>query len=97
RDALARLGHRTTLGYLTQMCERVLNETGLLPHANPGLMGRKDLQRLRESNAIMGLMIETTSDRLTGVGLAHDRAPDKRPALRLKTIEEAGRLRIPFT
>jgi 7,8-didemethyl-8-hydroxy-5-deazariboflavin synthase CofG subunit len=97
REALARLGHRTTLGYLTAMCERVLNETGLLPHANPGLMGRKDLERLRESNASMGLMLETTSERLTGLGFAHDRAPDKRPARRLKTIEEAGRLRIPFT
>src|SRR5437868_6841691 len=97
REALARLGHRTTLGYLTQMCERVLNETGLLPHANPGLMGRKDLERLRQSNASMGLMLETTSERLTAVGMAHDRAPDKRPARRLKTIEEAGRLRIPFT
>jgi 7,8-didemethyl-8-hydroxy-5-deazariboflavin synthase CofG subunit len=97
RETLARLGHRTTLGYLTQMCERVLNETGLLPHANPGLMGRKDLERLREFNASMGLMLETTSERLTLAGMAHDRAPDKRPALRLKTIEEAGRLRIPFT
>src|SRR5436853_5105086 len=97
RDTLARLGHRTTLGYLTEMCERVLNETGLLPHANPGLMGRKDLERLREFNASMGLMLETTSERLTMAGMPHDNAPDKRPALRLKTIEEAGRLRIPFT
>ena len=97
RDTLARLGHRTTLGYLTEMCERVLKETGLLPHANPGLMGRKDLERLREFNASMGLMLETTSERLTMIGMPHDNAPDKRPALRLKTIEEAGRLRIPFT
>ncbi|MEN3332712.1 MAG: synthase [Blastocatellia bacterium] len=97
RERLARLGHRTTLGYLTEMCERVLNETGLLPHANPGLMGRKDLERLREFNASMGLMLETTSERLTETGMPHDNAPDKRPALRLKTIEEAGRLRIPFT
>ena len=97
RERLRQLGHRTTLGYLTEMCGRVLNETGLLPHANPGLMGRKDLERLRESNASMGLMLETTSLRLTAAGFAHDRAPDKRPALRLKTIEEAGRLSIPFT
>ena len=60
-------------------------------------MGRKDLERLREFNASVGLMLETTSERLTAVGMAHDRAPDKRPALRLKTIEEAGRLRMPFT
>jgi len=97
RERLAQFGHRTTLGYLTQMCERVLKETGLLPHANPGLMGRKDLERLRQFNPSMGLMLETTSERLTAPGMAHDGAPDKHPARRLKTIEEAGRLRIPFT
>ncbi|PYT04090.1 MAG: 7,8-didemethyl-8-hydroxy-5-deazariboflavin synthase subunit CofG [Acidobacteria bacterium] len=97
RETLAGLGHRTTLSYLTEMCERVLNETGLLPHANPGLMGRKDLEKLREFNPSMGLMLESTSERLTVRGMAHDNAPDKPPALRLKTIEEAGRLKIPFT
>src|SRR6185369_12747067 len=97
REQLVRFGHRTTLGYLAEMCERVSNETGLLPHANPGLMGRKDLERLRAFNPSMGLMLESTSDRLTLAGMAHDNAPDKPPALRLKTIEEAGRLKIPFT
>lgn len=97
RETLAHLGHRTTLSYLAEMCERVLNETGLLPHANPGLMGRKDLETLRRSNPSMGLMLESTSDRLTLPGMAHDNAPDKPPSLRLKTIEEAGRLKIPFT
>jgi FO synthase len=97
RETLARLGHRTTLSYLAEMCERVLNETGLLPHANPGLMGRKDLEKLREFNPSMGLMLESTSDRLMLSGMAHDNAPDKPPALRLKTIEGAGQLKIPFT
>lgn len=97
RETLSRLGHRTTLSYLAEMCERVLLETGLLPHANPGLMGRRDLETLREFNPSMGLMLESTSERLCGTGMAHDNAPDKPPALRLKTIEEAGRLRIPFT
>ena len=97
RETLGRLGHRTTLSYLAEMCERVLNETGLLPHANPGLMGRKDLERLRQFNPSMGLMLESTSDRLALPGMAHDNAPDKPPLLRLKTIEEAGRLKIPFT
>jgi FO synthase len=97
RATLARLGHRTTLSYLAEMCERVLNETGLLPHANPGLMGRKDLETLRQFNPSMGLMVESTSDRLGLPGMAHDNAPDKPPSLRLKTIEEAGRLKIPFT
>jgi 7,8-didemethyl-8-hydroxy-5-deazariboflavin synthase CofG subunit len=97
RETLARLGHRTTLAYLAEMAERVLNETGLLPHANPGLMGRKDLETLRQFNPSMGLMLESTSERLTLQGMAHDNAPDKPPSLRLKTIEEAGRLKIPFT
>ncbi|HKA20175.1 MAG TPA: 7,8-didemethyl-8-hydroxy-5-deazariboflavin synthase CofG [Blastocatellia bacterium] len=97
RDALARLGHKTTLSYLAEMCERVVNETALLPHANPGLMGRRDLEALRRSNPSMGLMLESTSDRLLSPGMAHDNAPDKPAALRLKTIEEAGRLKIPFT
>jgi len=97
RETLAHLGHRTTLSYLAEMCERVLSETGLLPHANPGLMGRRDLERLRQFNPSMGLMLESTSERLTRPGMAHDNAPDKPPSLRLKTIEEAGRLKIPFT
>jgi len=97
RDTLRRLGHRTTLAYLAEMCRRVFDETGLLPHANPGLMGRGDLQALRESNPSMGLMLESASDRLLLPGRAHFNAPDKRPSLRLKTIEEAGKLRIPFT
>ena len=97
RETLNRLGHRTTLSYLAEMCESVLKETGLLPHANPGLMARKDLERLRQFNPSMGLMLESTSDRLTLPGMSHDNAPDKPPALRLKTIEEAGRLKIPFT
>ncbi|HXI91105.1 MAG TPA: 7,8-didemethyl-8-hydroxy-5-deazariboflavin synthase CofG [Blastocatellia bacterium] len=97
REALAHLGHRTTLSYLAEMCERVLHETGLLPHANPGLMGRRDMETLRQFNPSMGLMLESTSERLTLPGMAHDNAPDKPPSLRLKTIEEAGRLKIPFT
>ena len=97
RETLARLGHRTTLSYLAEMCERVLDETGLLPHANPGLMGRKDLETLRRFNPSMGLMLESTSERLALAGMPHDNAPDKPPALRLRTIEEAGHLRIPFT
>jgi FO synthase len=97
RETLARLGHRTTLSYLAEMSERVLNETGLLPHANPGLMGRADLEKLRQSSPSMGLMLESTSTRLTRPRMPHDNAPDKQPSLRLKTIEEAGRLKIPFT
>jgi 7,8-didemethyl-8-hydroxy-5-deazariboflavin synthase CofG subunit len=97
REFLRRMGHTTTLGYLRQVCELVASETGLLPHANPGLMGERDLAALREVNVSMGIMLETLSERLRGPGLAHDRAPDKVPARRLRTIALAGKLAIPFT
>ncbi len=97
RAFLRRMGHRTTLGYLRAVSALVLKETSLLPHANPGLMSERDLSALREVSVSMGIMLETTSERLGAPGLAHDRAPDKVPARRLKTIELAGKLRIPFT
>jgi FO synthase len=97
RESLSRFGHRTTLSYLTEMCGQVLRHTGLLPHPNPGLMARRDMELLRESSPSMGLMLETTGDRLAAAGMAHWNAPDKAPSLRLKTIEEAGKLSIPFT
>ncbi len=94
---LARLGLKRTLDYLYDACKAVLEETGMLPHANPGILGRGDLQRLKEVNPSMGLMLESASARLMLPGGAHDNAPDKKPALRLRTIAEAGKLRIPFT
>jgi FO synthase len=97
RQELQRYGHRRTLDYLVQMCQLVLDHTPLLPHANPGVMGPKDLARLREVSPSMGIMLETTSRRLLGPGMAHDNAPDKDPAVRLKTMENAGKLQIPFT
>ncbi len=97
RQFLAERGHRRTLDYLTEACRLVLEQTGLLPHANPGVMGRKDLRRLREVNVSMGLMLESMSERLLRPGGAHDHAPDKKPALRLRTLERAGELQIPFT
>jgi FO synthase len=97
RQELQRFGHRRTLDYLRQMCQLVLEQTPLLPHANPGVMGPKDLERLRDVSPSMGIMLETTSRRLLGKGMAHDNAPDKDPGVRLKTIENAGKLRIPFT
>ena len=97
REALRKLGYERTLDYLAAMTERVLKETGLLPHANPGVMGADDLARLRGSNVSLGLMLENVSPRLKQRGGAHWRAPDKAPALRLRAIEEAGRQRIAFT
>ena len=79
------------------MCELTLKESTLLPHANPGLMGERDLAALREVNVSMGIMLETLSERLLGRGHAHDNAPDKVPARRLRTIGLAGKLGIPFT
>jgi FO synthase len=97
RAFLNRLGFATTLEYLAAMTEAVLEKTGLLPHANPGLMGADDLARLRKTNVSLGLMLESVSPRLRHKGAAHWRAPDKAPLLRLRTIEEAGRQNIAFT
>jgi FO synthase len=97
RQTLRRLGYRSTLHYLEAMCELVLRETTLLPHANPGLLSYQWIERLRESNPSLGLMLESTSDVLLRPGAAHDNAPDKSPALRLRTIADAGRLGVPFT
>jgi FO synthase len=96
-EELRRMGYRRTLEYLADMCEMVLDATGLLPHSNPGVMDREDLVRLKNSNVSMGLMLESTSNRLMRKGEAHWNAPDKVPVLRLRTIEEAGRQGIPFT
>jgi FO synthase len=97
RAFLRRHGHRTTLGYLRAMCALTLEASPLLPHVNPGLMAERDLAALREVNVSMGLMLETVSERLREPGQAHDRAPDKIPARRLRTIALAGKLQIPFT
>ena len=97
RAFLRRMGHKSTLSYLRLVSEQVLEHTGLLPHANPGLMTERDLASLREVNVSMGIMLESVSDRLLAPGAAHDRAPDKVPQRRLKTIARAGALGIPFT
>jgi 7,8-didemethyl-8-hydroxy-5-deazariboflavin synthase CofG subunit len=97
RDFLRQQGFSRTLDYAAAMCDLVLERTGLLPHANPGVMDRAALEQFKESNASVGLMLETVSTRLMRDGLAHFKAPDKVPALRLRTIEEAGKLSIAFT
>jgi 7,8-didemethyl-8-hydroxy-5-deazariboflavin synthase CofG subunit len=97
REFLHTHGFPRTLDYLAAMCEFVLEKTGLLPHANPGVMDCAALARLKDSNASVGLMLENVSPRLMREGLPHANAPDKVPALRLRTIEEAGKLSIAFT
>src|SRR3977135_3156078 len=96
-EFLSKQGFTRTLDYLAAMCELVLEKTGLLPHVNPGVMDRPALVRLKDSNASLGLMLENVSPRLMRAGLPHANAPDKVPALRLRTIEEAGKLSIAFT
>jgi 7,8-didemethyl-8-hydroxy-5-deazariboflavin synthase CofG subunit len=97
RETLRRLGYNSTLHYLEAMCELVLRETTLLPHPNPGLLSAEWIRRLAAVSPSMGLMLETTSDALLQPGAAHDNAPDKVPGKRLRTIEEAGKQRVPFT
>lgn len=96
RDTLRRMGFRSTLHYLQAMCEMVLRQTRLLPHANPGLLSSNWIERLSASNPSLGLMLESTSTHLPA---AHPAAttPDKAPALRLNTIAAAGKFGMPFT
>ena len=97
RAFLRKQGFERTLEYLMAMGQLVLDQTGLLPHSNPGLMPAVDLCRLKESNVSLGLMLESASPRLRRAGGPHWKAPDKVPSLRLRTIEDAGRLSIAFT
>ncbi|HTT06606.1 MAG TPA: 5-amino-6-(D-ribitylamino)uracil--L-tyrosine 4-hydroxyphenyl transferase CofH [Steroidobacteraceae bacterium] len=97
RTALAELGAASTLDYLQRVAHLVLEQTGLLPHLNPGVLSAEELQRLRPVSASMGLMLESASERLCERGGAHFGSPDKRPALRLATLRAAGELAIPMT
>src|SRR5690242_18727172 len=91
-------GYDSTLDYVRAMAIRVLEDTGLLPHLNPGVMSWAELSRRKPVAPSMGMMLETTSRRLFATkGLAHYGSPDKDPAVRLRTLADAGRLSIPFT
>lgn len=94
---LAECGYQTTIEYLRDMCALVLEETGLLPHANPGVMTEEEIAHLRGVNVSMGMMLETISERLLEKGGPHRGCPDKIPEVRLAAIEAAGRQRVPFT
>jgi FO synthase len=97
RSALERLGHETTLSYLAEAANAVLNETGLLPHVNPGCMTASDLAALRRVSISQGIMLESASERLSEPGGPHHGSPDKVPCVRLETIRIAGEQRVPFT
>ncbi|WP_306357651.1 MULTISPECIES: bifunctional FO biosynthesis protein CofGH [unclassified Nocardia] len=98
RQWLDERGYDSTLDYVRAMSIRVLEETGLLPHLNPGVMSWAELSRLKPVAPSMGMMLETTSTRLfTEKGQAHHGSPDKDPAVRLRALTDAGRLSVPFT
>ena len=97
RDELRDLGHASTLSYLREIAQRVLNETGLLPHLNPGVLTRAELEALRGVSASQGMMLESGAERLCRKGGPHYGSPDKRPQTRLDSIAAAGEARVPFT
>ena len=97
RNFLSDRGHDTTLDYVQAMTERVVAETAVFPHANPGLMDEDAQRALRPSNPSMGLMLENSSPRLMEPGMPHHNCPDKEPSARIATIEAAGRAKVPFT
>jgi FO synthase len=98
REWLDQRGYASTVDYLRASAIAVLEETGLLPHLNPGVLSWDELQRLRPVAPSMGMMLETTSERLWSTpGLPHHGSPDKEPAVRLRVLEDAGRVGVPFT
>jgi len=97
REELAEMGFASTLDYLEAAARETLKRTGLLPHLNPGVMTRDEMARLRRVSISQGIMLESTSRRLLEPGQCHHGSPDKDPEVRLRTIREAGELRIPFT
>jgi FO synthase len=98
REWLDQHGYDDTLSYVRAMAIRVLEETGLLPHLNPGVLSWQDFQRLKPVAPSMGMMLETTASRLfTEKGAPHFGSPDKDPAVRLRVLEDAGRSNVPFT
>jgi len=97
RDGLKELKQDSTLSYLRDMAQMVLDETGLFPHLNPGLMVADELAEMRKVSISMGIMLESASDRLTEKGMPHYGSPDKVPARRLETLRLAGEAKVPFT
>jgi len=96
-EELTQLGHPSTISYLAEMADAVFQETGLLPHVNPGVMTREEIAALRKVSISQGIMLETVSSRLSEPGMPHYGSPDKQPMRRLETIRTAGELGVPFT
>lgn len=91
------LGYSSTIEYIREMSELVLEKTGLLPHTNAGSMTKKEMSMLKDTNVSLGVMLETSSERLMGKGMPHEGAPSKNPKVRIKTLQIAGELKIPMT
>lgn len=96
-DWLHSLGHSTTIEYISEMCDLVLKKTGILPHTNAGSMTKKEMSLLKDNNASLGVMLESSSERMMGEGMPHEGAPSKNPKVRIKTLQSAGELKIPMT
>lgn len=97
KEMLRKLGYETTIDYLDAMCRLVVAETSLVPHVNAGAITEGALAQLKDCSASMGMMLESISKNLLRKGMAHHACPDKAPKMRLRTVEAAGRLKIPFT
>ena len=97
REGLAELGYETTLDYVAALASLVIEETGLLPHLNPGVLSSEDYGKLRPLAPSMGLMLETVAERLSEPGQPHYGSPDKQPPVRLASIAAAGQARVPLT
>lgn len=97
RTWLRSLSYSSTVEYIYHMSELVLEKTGLLPHTNAGSLTKKEMSMLQDTNVSLGLMLETSSNRLMEKGMPHENAPSKNPKVRIKSLESAGELRIPIT
>ena len=96
-NKLNSFGHSTLVNYLASMCQLVIKETNLLPHTNIGTLNKNEIETLKPVTASMGMMLETTSEKILKKGGAHYKCPDKVPSIRIRTIKTAGELRVPFT
>ncbi len=94
---LKSVGCSSTVEYLNELSEMVLKKTGLLPHTNAGSLTEKDMLLLKQTNISLGMMLESSSQRLSGKGMPHEKAPSKNPKVRMKALENAGELKIPLT
>jgi len=97
KDWLKNLGYTSTIEYIAEISDKILKKTGLLPHTNAGTLTKKEMSLLKKTNVSLGMMLESSSARLGQKKMPHYHAPSKDPKIRIRTLEDAGQLRIPFT